>query len=84
MNTVNNKNQIDRIVNTLMTAYRIQPEKLVSNNEFVKKVTYEEDTREWVRQSLLNPDKKLAECILPILVDRFEARLNNCGSNYDK
>lgn len=77
MKTKNNTNQIKRIADSLLYAYRIQPSALVSDNLFIKKTTYQEDTEEWIRDSLLNLDEKLAESVLPILVDRFEQYLKN-------
>lgn len=84
MNTTHNKNQINRIVNTLISAYRIQPNTLVSINDSVQEENCQQGIEDWVHRSLLNPDEQLAECILPILVDRFEAHLNNYELTNDK
>ncbi len=73
------KNYISQISKSLLYAYRIPPDALTSDNIHVKKVTHLEETEDWVRNSLLNLDEKLAESVLPILVERFEDRLKNYG-----
>jgi len=73
------RNHINLISKTLLYAYRIKPDSLISKNIYVKKVTYLEDTEDWVRNSLLNLDEPLVDCVLPILVERFEEHLSNNG-----
>lgn len=72
-------NHIKRISQTLLYAYRIQPDALTSKNIHVKKVTHIDETEDWVRNSLMNPDEKLVDSVLPILVERFEDHLRNYG-----
>ncbi len=73
------RNHINLISKTLLYAYRIKPDALTSKNIHVKKVTHLEETERWVRNSLLNLDEPLADCVLPILVERFEEHLKNYG-----
>jgi len=78
MNTqTKNNTQIKRIADTLLYAYRIQPDALISNNQYVAATTNQQDTETWVRNALLNLDEKLAECVLPLLVEQFEQYLSN-------
>jgi len=73
MNIKTKKNtQIQKLAKTIMTAYQINPDAIVSSNNYVAKETYQEAINNWIQESLLNLDDKLADCVLPILVDRFE------------
>ena len=66
-----------------MTAYQINPNALVSSNNYVAKETYQEAINDWIHESLLNLDEKLADCVLPIFVDRFEDFLIDRKLSYE-
>ncbi len=70
-----NNTQIQKLAKTIMTAYQINPDDLVSSNNYVAKETHQEATETWIKDSLLNLDEKLTDSVLPILVDRFEEYL---------
>lgn len=74
MNTeTESETQIQKLTKTLMTAYSIK-----AGNSIIEKVGigYESSNYEavenWIKNNLLNPNDKLAESILPVLVDQFD------------
>ena len=78
MNTqTKNSTQIQKLANTIMASYKIKPNAHVSSNKYVVKQTYQEAIEDWIQASLLNLDEKLADCLLPILIDRFEDYLSD-------
>lgn len=78
MNTqIKNNRQIQKLAKAIMTAYQINPNALVSSNNYVAEETHQEAIVDWIQDSLLNLDEKLADCVLPILVDRFEDYLTD-------
>ncbi len=83
LNEKNNDNQIKRLANTLTSAFLLD-----SDNTSFKKIgndiecSNHEAVESWIQQVLLNPDKKLAECLLPLLVPRLQDSLTN-GGDYE-
>jgi len=79
----NNDNQIKRLANTLTSAFLLD-----SDKTSFKKIgsdldcSTHEAVENWIQQILLNPDKRLAECLLPLLVPRLQDSLTN-GGNYE-
>ena len=83
LNEKNNDNQIKRLATTLASAFLLN-----SDNTTFKKIgsglecSNNEAVENWIHQILLNPDKRLAECLLPLLVPRLQDSLTN-GGNYE-
>jgi len=61
------------LVDTLMFAFRIQKDNsLVNVLGSGLETTNEDVLREWIKNSLINPDLQIAESVLPILIERLE------------
>jgi len=78
----NNNDYLERLVDTLMFAFRIQnDDSLIGILEEYSEKSNRDALREWIKKTLLNPDLWIAESILPILIDRFEQAIDLTQSN---
>lgn len=77
MNTDTTNENIERLVDTLMFAFRIPKDDSLINilgSSYGK--TNQDALREWIKNKLFNPDLQIAESILPILIERLEHVVN--------
>ncbi len=78
-----NSDQMQRLVDALMFAFRINTDdSLVSVLGSGFERTNHEALTTWVHKTLVKPDLQLAESVLPRLIDRLEELLINKGEKY--
>jgi len=78
-----NSDQIQKLVDALMFAFRINTDSsLVSVLGSGSESSNQEALTTWVHGTLEKPDLQLAECVLPRLIDRLEELLRNRGEKY--
>lgn len=77
MNTDTTNENIERLVDTLMFAFRIpKDDSLINILGSSYRKTNQDALREWIKNKLFNPDLQIAESILPILIERLENVVN--------
>ncbi len=70
--------QIERLVDALMVAFRVDNDRtLVGRLGTGNEVNNRQALINWTRAVLSNPDEALAEFALPILITRFEQETND-------
>lgn len=73
--TTNNEN-LQKLVRTLMFAYSYK--KNSPQEYFAEQQTIET----WILEYLANPNSRLAECVMPLLVEDFDLFLSNKGGRH--
>ena len=75
-----NSDQTQRLVDALMYAFKInKDDSLVNTLGSGIEHTNQEALTHWIQSILLKPDLKLAESILPRLIDKLEEALQTKG-----
>jgi hypothetical protein len=83
MMSKSNSDQMQRLVDALMFAFRINTDdSLVGVLGSGFEHSNQEALTTWVHKTLIKPDLQLAESILPRLIDRLEELLRNRGDKY--
>ncbi len=83
MMTKSNSDQMQRLVDALMFAFRINSDdSLVGILGSGLENSNQEALTIWVHKTLVKPDLQLAESVLPRLIDRLEELLRNRGEKY--
>jgi hypothetical protein len=83
MMTKSNSDQMQRLVDALMFAFRINTDSsLVGILGSGSESSNQEALTTWVHETLAKPDLQLAESVLPRLIDRLEELLRNKGEKY--
>ncbi len=72
MKTQTKNKQIQRLTKTVMTAYSIHADNPLNIIGRGTEASNYEAVENWIMSILANPNEKLAESILPILIDQFD------------